>query len=827
MYKRFIALLLILLGINSFAQIPARYHAGEIHQMLKKLNTLGSVLYVAAHPDDENTELITYFARGKHYRTAYLSATRGDGGQNLIGTEIREELGIIRTQELLAARNIDGGEQFFSRANDFGYSKHPDETFNIWKREDVLADFVWVIRNFKPDVLVTRFSQEPGITHGHHTGSAMLAMEGFRLSGDSTAFPEQLAYVDTWSPKKIFWNVGLWSYRRLGKKFDPTGHLKIDVGGYDPLLGYSLTEIAAKSRSSHKSQGFGQSGSRGPEYEYLKQWAGEETEDVFGGIDTRWSRVEGSEAVSEAVKSCLLNYDIERPEGILPDLLTLRRELLILPDQYWKEQKLKEVDKVIQAVTGLYLEMKSDGFAYVAGDSINITFEAINRSDVKMSLSGVDFSFHSENVILNLDLANNQSVLQKFKLKVPGDQPLSQPYWLQAAGSLGMYQVMNQAERGRPENRPALSTRVTIKIEDHFLDYDVPVVFKSTDRVKGEQARPIAITPKVMVNIENESLVFGALEPKPVIVRVTSGSMGVTGIVKLDLPKGWSSQPDYFPIELARKGEEQSFEFALTPSRKSGQFVIGAQVEVNQEIFNKGIAVINHDHIPIQTSFPTTSVKASKIDLKIEGEQIGYIMGAGDKVPDALEEIGYEVELLSKEDVTVDNLSKFDAVVLGIRAFNVLPWLEFKNQILFEYARSGGTVLVQYNTWGTVTKELAPYPLEFSRDRVSVEEAEVRILAPDHQVLNRPNKILKQDFENWVQERGLYFPNKWSEEFKPILSMNDPGEDPKEGSLLIARHGKGFYVYSGISFFRELPAGVPGAYRLLANILSLNETTNP
>ncbi|MEQ8240681.1 MAG: PIG-L family deacetylase [Cyclobacteriaceae bacterium] len=808
------------------AQVKNGYKPGDIYAKLQQLNTVGSVLYVAAHPDDENTQLITYFAKGKHLRTGYLSATRGDGGQNLIGVEIKEELGVIRTQELLRARSIDGGAQYFSRATDFGYSKHPDETFNVWNKDKVLADFIWVYRNFRPDIVITRFSQEPGVTHGHHTASAILGMEAFEKAGDSTVYKEQLALVDPWSPKKIFWNTGRWSYRRSGKEFDPSEFVMVDVGGYDPLLGESYTEIAAKSRSSHKSQGFGQSGSRGVENEYLKQWGGVESQDLFEGLDFTWNRIENAEKVQAAIDKCLNNFDIQKPGAIVPYLLEVRRSLLQLPDQYWKEVKITEVNELIVLASGLYLEARTDEMYFSTGDSIKIELEAVNRSDQKIQLTLIDFSLQNELITENVLLEDNKPYIQEFQFAVPSGLPLSQPYWLQKKGTLGMYNVTDQRLIGKPENDPLFHARVTLKIADQYIDQTLPIVFKTTDRVKGEVTQPIGLTPEVMVNIETASLIFGNEAPKTVNVRVTSGIDNLSGQLKVKLPKGWKSSPESQPFDSKIRNEEKVYAFDITPPKRTSIGQLAVEAVTASGTYTKGITKIAYDHIPNQVLFPEATIDITKIDLKIGAPKIAYIMGAGDQVPEALSQIGYEVVLLDKDDIVAENLQQYDAVMVGIRAFNVHEWMTFKNQELFDYAKAGGTVVIQYNTYGTVTDELAPYSLKISRDRVSVEEAPVEIINTAHPVVNRPNKISKQDFENWVQERGLYFPDEWSAEFEPILKMNDPGEEEKKGSLLIAKHGKGYYVYTGLSFFRELPAGVPGAYKLLANILALKQPNN-
>ncbi len=817
----FLSYLLIALSFNLFSQDPGTYKPGNIRQKLEKLNVLGSVLYVAAHPDDENTRLIAYYANGELMRTAYLSATRGDGGQNLIGPEIREELGLIRTQELLAARNTDGGQQFFSRANDFGYSKNPDETFNIWDRDQVLADFVWTFRKFKPDVVITRFS-DTGPSHGHHTASAILAREAFKLSGDKNSYPEQLSYVDVWQPKKVFWNTGWWWFRNSNR--DTTQFMTMNVGGFDPLLGESYTEIAAKSRSMHKSQGFGSSGSRGDQIEYLQQWEGEEGDHVFDGIDTSWGRVEDSEEVEFFINKAIETYDETDPSKIIAPLMGARIALDNIQDEFWKEIKQKEIDDLIVAVSGLYVSLTADQPNYANGDSIKINLEAINRSDSDIQLEKIKFKNWVNPVSFKAPLLNNKPFNSEMNFVIPSGTPYTHPYWLRSKGELGMYEVNDQELIGNPQNAPAILGAVTLSLSGSLITLDIPVVFKRTDPVDGEVTEPLTVGPPVMANISGGVLVFGDNEPKSVDVRVIAGKENCNGSVSLSTPDGWIVSPSKFDFNLKQKREEKVFTFTITPPKQASEGIVSLAVFADGKTFNKGLSIIDYDHIPKQTLYPDAQVKVVRVDLEKKGNRIGYIEGAGDEIQQNLMQIGYDVTTLEKDDVTADNLKKYDAVILGVRAFNTVNWLSYKNTELFKYVYNGGNLIIQYNTsHRLVTQEIAPYELKLSRDRVAVEQAPVEIIGFKHPVMNAPNRITDKDFEGWVQERGLYFPNEWSDEFIPILKSNDPGESPKTGGLLVAKYGKGYYVYSGYSWFRELPAGVPGAYRIFVNMISLGK----
>ena len=823
MKKATISLLIFLINIGILlAQAPERMHSGEFYQALRKLNVLGNVLYLAAHPDDENTRLIAYLANEELVNTAYLSLTRGDGGQNLIGPEIRDALGLIRTQELLGARDIDGGTQFFTRANDFGYSKHPDETFNIWDRDQVLADVVWTIRKFKPDVIVTRFNTTPGTTHGHHTASAILAGEAFDLAADPEAYPEQLEYVETWQPKKLFWNTSSWFYRNRDD-FDTTNLVKVDVGAYSPVLGESYTEIAAKSRSMHKSQGFGVSGSRGQEIEYLSPTKRHQGDSLFSGLDLNWSRLEGGSGLENMITNVLEKYEPAHPENILPDLLSIRSEIRKIDNEFWKEIKLNEIDQLIKSSLGLYLDASSSQYTVTPGDSVRITVELVNRTAVDVELVKVTFNPWSSVRKLNRELQNNKTEEIVLEEIVPENTPYSQPYWLRESGTKGMFKVENQTMIGLPENPAAFTTGVIIKVNDQEIDYHVPVIYKTSDRAVGEIFKPFMVTPPVFSNFSKDILIFPDQQSQQVEVKVMAGRADLNGSLELKAPNGWKISPECHDFSLKQAQEEKLFIFNISPpaGQSTGKIKAIAKLE-NGEHYDLSLQTIEYNHIPAQMIFPPAEASVVKIDIQATARKIGYLEGAGDVVGENLRQAGFDVNYLTREDLITNDLDQYDAIVVGVRAFNTLDHLKFDNSKLFEYAERGGTLVVQYNTtYGLITEEVAPHSLKISRDRVTVEEADVKMLAPDHPVLNYPNKITSQDFEGWVQERGLYFPNEWDEAFTPILSSHDPGDDPLEGGLLVAKYGEGYYVYTGYSWFRQLPAGVPGAFRIFANILSL------
>ncbi|MEM0994078.1 MAG: PIG-L family deacetylase [Bacteroidota bacterium] len=822
--------IVLLLTLAIHAQAPKKWTSTDIYEGIEKLNFLGTALYIAAHPDDENTRLIAYLANELKANTAYLSLTRGDGGQNLIGSEIRELLGVIRTQELLAARRTDGGQQFFSRANDFGYSKHPDETLAIWNKDEVLSDVVWVIRNFQPDIIVNRFDHRtPGRTHGHHTSSAMLSVEAFDLTGDPEVYPEQLKYVDTWQPKRVFFNTSWWFYgsREKFTEADKSNMMSVDAGVYYPLRGKSNTEIASASRSMHKSQGFGSTGTRGTQSEYLELIKGDmpaDREDLFGGVNTTWTRVNNGAAIGELLKTVQENYDFANPSKSIPNLLLAQKMIASLEDSYWKRVKSKEIEAIITACAGLYLEAVADDPSATPDSEIEIAIEVIKRAETKVVLKSYSMLPMDLDTMTNLTMDNNQKYQFYKNIKLPKDIDYTNSYWLNEKAELGMYTVKDQLLIGKPQKERAMRVRFEIEVEGLPLTIEKEVVYKRTDPVDGEVYRPFEITPPVSTSLDNKVYVFADQQAQTVEVLVKAGKSDVQGFVQLCHPEGWTVSPDSVAFDLKLKGEEFKTTFQLTPPAEQSESAIVPMVTLGEESYTRSAVVMEYDHIPTQTVLMDASAKVVKIDLKKTGERIGYLMGAGDEIPNSLEQIGYQVDMLEDKDMTVANLKQYDAVILGVRAYNTVDRLKFYQPKLMEYVEQGGTMIVQYNTTrrkSVPNEKLGPYPLKLSRDRVSMEDAEIRMLEPDHPVLNFPNKITDKDFDNWVQERGLYFPNEWDEKYTPILSSNDKGEPARDGGLLVAKYGEGYYIYSGYSWFRELPAGVPGAYRLFANLISI------
>jgi LmbE family N-acetylglucosaminyl deacetylase len=815
--------------LYSYAQQPKKLNTSEIYESVQKLNFLGSVLYLAAHPDDENTRLISYMSNHVKARTAYLSLTRGDGGQNLIGPELRELLGVMRTQELLAARGIDGGEQMFTRANDFGYSKHPDETLEIWDKEEVLSDVVWAIRKFKPDVIINRFDHDSaGETHGHHTSAAVLSMEAFDLVNDKSVFPDQLQYVDTWQPKRLFFNTGWWFYgsQENFAKADKSDMLKIDIGVYYPLKGLSNNEVASLASSQHLCQGFGRLTQRGSQEEYIKFLKGEfpeDTSNLFSGIDTSWNRAEGGLAIGNILNKVEANFNFTDPSSHISALMEAYKLITNLKDSHWKTIKTKEVKAIIEACAGLYLEASANTPTASNMSEVKLNLEVLNRSEISIELISYAIPNLNEGVSKKTKLTPNNKFNFEETTSLTNAKNTA-PYWLENKGTLGMYNVSDRTLIGFPETPRDIVVKFNLLIDNTPISFEKEVVYRYSKPDKGELYRPFEIIPEASAKITEKVIIFENDKQREIQVKVKAGKANLEGYVQLDHPKDWNVYPEKQNITLTNKNEEQILTFTVIPPKNQSEGYLTPMVHIGNKVYTKELVEINYSHIPFQTVLLPSESKIVRLDIKKKGENIAYIEGAGDVVPESLRQIGYNVVKVKPEEITPEFLTRFDAVVVGIRAYNIVEELKFKQQLLFDFVENGGNMIVQYNTSrGIKVDQLAPFDLKLSRDRVTDENAEVRIINPNHELLNFPNKITQDDFKGWTQERGLYFPGEWSKEFTPLLSINDKGETPKTGSLLVAKHGKGHYIYTGLSFFREFPAGVSGAYRLFANMLSIGK----
>ncbi|MDA9597161.1 PIG-L family deacetylase [Flavobacteriaceae bacterium] len=804
-----ISLLLLLLTIaTSKAQ-----SSSELYKQLKKLNFLGSVLYLAAHPDDENTRVISYFSNHILARTAYLSMTRGDGGQNLIGSELREGLGLIRTQELLAARKIDGGSQFFTMANDFGYSKNPKETLSIWDKEKVLEQTLARIQQFKPDIIINRFnSGSSGKTHGHHTASAMIS---------EWAFEQSQTHESTWHPQRLFHNTSWYFYgsRENFEKANKEGMLAIDMGVFDPLTGKTNSEIAALSRSQHKSQGFGSAAALGERIEYLELIKGTKlnSNNPFDGINTQWTRVKGGEPIGKAIEKIIDNFDFSAPYKSAVALLDVKAMIAQLENVHWKAIKTKEIDNLILNCLGVEIQFNAQIPYGVLGEKIQVQFVVNHPSPLNISVLNIQWK--DQVFDLNQAVKANKVFRKDYITKVDGT--ISSPYWLIKKGSQGMYTTNKTRWIGKAKTPAALKASITLVIEGKKLTTNLPLQYRITDPVRGEVITPFQILPEASLQLEAPVQLFATGQNRKIKVSVKNLGPSIEGTLKLETPKSWKLSPKSISISIEGKGNEQNFYFNVKAPQQTTVGHLKPILQTHTKSLCASLEEITYDHFPKQYLISPAQTKAVALNLKIGVQKVGYISGAGDNIPESLTALGVQVKVLEAKNITLEKLNPFDAVVVGIRAFNVKEALGFKNQVLWDYAEAGGNLLIQYNTNRRLkTKAISPLPLNLSRDRVSNEKALVQIIHPKHPIMNHPNKITSEDFKGWVQERGLYFPNQWDDQFTPLLQMNDEGESPKKGALLVAPYGKGRVVYTGLSFFRQLPAGVSGAYRLFFNLIA-------
>ena len=808
----------------ALAQPPNAYSSGEVALALRRLLVIGNVLYVGAHPDDENTAMLSWLGRGRLYRAAYLSLTRGDGGQNLIGSERGEQIGLIRTQELLAARRTDGAEQLFTRAIDFGYSKSPEESLSIWGKDEVLADVVRVIRTFRPDVIVTRFPTNGDGGHGHHTASALLAEEAFRAASDPARFPQQIIRdgLAPWAARRLMWNA----WRVKPEERDPKlpKLLEVDLGAYNPFLGRSYSEIAAESRSMHKSQGFGSAERRGLLVNYLEPRLGEPAaSDLMDGIDTTWRRV-GGEGVIAPLERAVREFRPDRPADVIPLLVEARRRMALLAPSPWVLEKRRDLDDTIRSAGGLWLEAIAARYAATPGSTLPVSVVVLSRSDVPAVLRKIELPWSAAPFEGATALLNNRPVKTDFSVRIPETADETNPYWLDSPSGSGLFRVSDPRNIGRPENPPPMA-RITLELAGEPVSFEVPVQYRSTDPVVGERYRPLEITPKVSLHLGAPVVFFPDRLAREVTVTLRAGQKGASGTASLVVPPGWTASPSQ-PFTLVSEGDERLLRFTVTPPAGPSAGLLRAEATVDGATFSHDVVRIDYPHIPPIALAPAAEARLVREDTLVRAKRIGYVMGSGDEVPEALRQLGLEVTLLSDEELAASPLERYDAIVAGVRAYNTRRRLASVQPRLLDYVKGGGTYVVQYNTsQDLVVAETGPYPMKLSRDRVTVEEAPVRVLDAGDPLLAGPNRIGPRDFEGWVQERGLYYPGSWDERYRAPLAMADPGEKETKGALVAARYGKGTFVYTGLAFFRQLPAGVPGAYRLFANLVSASAST--
>lgn len=860
------------------SRLPGATEAGLI---LRQLDGVNRVLVVAAHPDDEDTALLTTLARGWGVEAAYFSFTRGEGGQNLIGTELGEGLGIIRSGELLAARAIDGAGQYFGRAFDFGYSKSAEETFDKWPRERILSDLVWTIRRFRPHVLVTMWGGTANDGHGHHQVSGILTYEAFEAAGDPTRFTEQLrAGVEPWTPLKF--------YRR--SLFELGGAaIEIETGHLDPLLGLSHHQVAMASRSQHRSQDFGTALPPGPRVTRLSRVAstvgGEETAPLFAGIDTTLSALavelgaagEGEvRAYREAIHRAAEVLVATRPEVALPELAEAARRLERLremaPTDPRRELR-RELDRrtrllhrAILAVSGVRFEVRARDDILVPGQTVFVDARVWSGANATVELDppvidlpagwtveGVGAEaeaqpedlgtfgrfFRQEDPVrepgAGARIAPGELALWRYAVTVPMDARPTSPWFLELAREDNLYQwPEDPAIRTLPFRPPILRGRMTATVatggERLRIVVEDPARFRGVDGVTGEFWRPVLVAPRVSVTPDPETLIWPTDRPegRTVAFRLESHAPDpVSGELELEVPTGWRATPARAPFELPVDGSVRIVSFFVEPPADSGEGEFFARPRFHTDRGAEAAVratLIDYPHIEPKLVASDPAVRIVRFPVRVAERRVGYVMGSGDQGPDAIRQLGLEVELIEPGDWEAERLDRFDTIVLGVRAYEVRQDLIAANAELLEWVERGGTVLVQYNRYEFNRGDYAPYPITIRRPapRVTLEDAPVTLLDEAAPLLVEPNRLGQADFEGWVQERGLYFPSEWDPRYEVLLEMADPGEPPQRGSLLAAPVGQGLYIHTSLSFFRQLRAGVPGAFRLWANLISLD-----
>lgn len=818
MKKILLALAALAAYQHTTAQQVRPANSAQIYHEIAQLKNLTNVLYFAAHPDDENTRLLAWLVNEKNIRTAYFSLTRGDGGQNILGTEQGAALGLIRTHELIEARKLDGAEQYFSRAVDFGFSKNYNETFKHWNAQWLTEDAVWVIRKFRPDVIICRFPPNEQAGHGQHAASAIIAAKAFKAAGDKTQYTDQLAYVKPWKPKSLVWNTFKFGDRNTTAE----NQLKLPVGQYSPLSGMGSSELAGISRSIHRSQGAGTPSVPGVQTEYFKYVDGDSlSESLFDGIDITWNRVDRPE-IGDAIKQILKAYNFRHPEESLESLIALRKQIETVENTYWRTQKLAELDEIILHCAGIMAELTTKQPEATAGSKIPFTLRMIARAGMPVRVKSIKWP--DADTATNIRLSEDTLFTLDHNVIIPANTPITEPYWLSQVGPANdHYTPGNAMQRGYPEAPNILAATVRVKIGSNYFDMQVPLSYKKLDPTHGDMIEPLRIVPAASLDFTSGNLLVmqpdGSIKAEVHIrsfKNIHNGRLRVYGnmqsavVDNLDLPKGDTSIVLTIPAEKTKS--------------INGDFTLYADLSSDGDYANRKQNLIQYEHIPTLQYFTRTSIKVLKPNWKTTAKRIGYIPGAGDLTGNILSLTGLQVDVLKAEDMSADKLKKYDAVLVGVRAVNTEKRMALWMHPLLEYVHNGGTLVMQYNTLQDMsTTNIGPYPFTLTSQRTTEEDAAVDFLLPKHKLMNYPNAITHEDFNDWVQERGLYYPVKYDDKYQALFSMHDTGEQPLTGSTLYAQYGKGHYIYTSLSFFRQLPAGNKGAIRLMMNMLSVGK----
>jgi len=808
----------VLLSFAGYTQQVRPATSAEIYHEISQLKNLVNVLYVAAHPDDENTRLLAWLVNDQDIRTAYLSLTRGDGGQNILGGEQGPALGLIRTHELMEARKIDGAEQFFTRAVDFGFSKTSQETFRHWNPDIIINDAVRVIRTFRPDVIICRFPPTAEAGHGQHAASAIIAKKAAYASGDPKKYSDHIDRYPAWEVTRLLFN----SYKFGNRNTTSEDQFKLKLGQYNALLGVGYSELAGRSRSVHKSQGAGTPSVPGVQTEYFKLVGGAEIKrSLFDDIDITWNRV-GRKEIGRSIDSIIDQFDFKSPENSLHALLELRPQIASVKDEYWRDEKLAELDNVILHCAGLMAEIYTNTPQTIAGTTLPFTLRIISRSGIPARLKGIEW-IKGDTSSMNIKLQNDSLISLEHNITIPANTPITEPYWLsQTSDDPAVYAVSNDTLIGMPETPNNLNVRLTVKIGKELFKLNVPLSYKKLDPIKGDIVEQLRIVPDVSLDFTSQLVVTqpdGSVRTSVTIHPFKDINDATLAITEQRLVQKTER------INL-KAGVEVTIPVTISAGEASslsrGDFYLNASLMVGQRAYAKSQHLIQYNHIPTLQYFTSPYTKVLRDNWKCTARKIGYVEGAGDFIPAFLKLAGLQVTILKDNDLTdAGKLKQYDAIITGVRAVNtqkkMLSWMP----VLLQYADNGGTLVMQYNTLQDLsTTKLGPYPFTLSDDRVTDEDAKVTILKPENRILNYPNKITDADFKDWVQERGLYFATKLDEHYETLFQMNDAGEQPLKGSTLYCKYGKGHYIYTSLSFFRQLPAGNKGAIRLLMNMLS-------
>lgn len=867
MKSKILCLFVLIASLAATATQPAEDRgAMGLAQALNRLDVVASVLHTGAHPDDENSALLSWLSRGQGARTAYLSITRGDGGQNLLGTELFEELGVIRTEELLGARRLDGAQQFFTPNYEFGFSKTAEEGMEKWGHDKVLGDFVRVIRQFRPEIIVSRFTGTAADGHGHHQVAGIITQEAFKAAADPTLFPE---YGKPWQAKKLYLNGGGGGARgapgggaqaggAAGGRGGGQGaavpaapappSITINTGEFDAALGRSYAEIAAEGRSLHRSQSQGSAQNRGPSNTSLqlvqKSVNVADTAALFDGViykikdlgqldPTITADVADLEQRITAIRQ---KVNLIHPAEIVSDLTSAMQQLQRIRTksaneqvQFLLTQKEADFQEATRLASGLVIDVIAADETVVPGQTFNMTVSIIN---------GGPYTYSAPRITPDLpagwtatprpatgSIQPGQRMDQIFSVTVPMKAAFTQPYWLQVPRQGDRFVWPAGSAVNMPFDAPLLQTRAQLDYNGATISLSHPAEFRRTDGMLGEQRSLVKVVPALSVRMTPDVAVIPLSGNRKKEFTVTVENQNTTAIeseVRLTIPAGWTVDPAVRTLKFTRQGERATAQFTVTAPAKAGDFKVQATVKAGTQEFKTGYTPITYPHIETRYIYNAAESKAEVFDVQTLVTSVGYVDGAGDLIPEALQQLGVKVTRLTAQDLATADLSKFQTIVLGVRAYGVREDLVTNNKRLLDYVSNGGTVIAQYERAAeTQRNQFGPYPFTINDNgRVTKEEAPVKILNPSLPLFNFPNKISQADFDGWVQERGNYFLSAWDPQYTPLLESADPNEMPQQGGMVMAKVGKGSYIYTGYGFFRQLPAGVPGAFRLFANLVS-------